>query len=95
MTADLLLEKRKIVAVRKNRRRKRIPETRDSWEETVTKTADEGGWKEQNSAHVMLLPGEWLEDAPWVGYTFSQVPVALTVTVSVEDGKRGRLLSKS
>ena len=37
---DLLLEKRKIV--RKNRRRKRIPETRDSWEETVTKMADAG-----------------------------------------------------
>ena len=40
--ADLLFEKRKIVIVGKNRQRKRIPEMRDSWEETVTKPADAG-----------------------------------------------------
>ena len=38
--AELVLEKRKILIDGKNRRWKRIPETRDSWEETVTKTAD-------------------------------------------------------
>ena len=39
---DLLFEKRKIVIIGKTRRRKRIPETRDTWEEAVTKTADAG-----------------------------------------------------
>ena len=32
--ADLLLENRKIVTVGKNRQRKRIPETRDSWKDS-------------------------------------------------------------
>ena len=42
MAADLLLEKRKIVIVGKNRRRKRIPVMRDSWKETATETDTTG-----------------------------------------------------
>ena len=44
----MLLEKRKIVVVRKKGRGKRISETRNSWEETVTKTADAGIGKSYN-----------------------------------------------
>ena len=40
--ADLLLEKRKIVIGGKDRRMKRIPEARGSWEDTVTKMANVG-----------------------------------------------------
>ena len=60
--ADLLLEKRKIVIAGKNRQRKSITEMRDSWEETVTKTANAG--LERHSALAIMLPGYWLEGAP-------------------------------
>ena len=72
--ADLLLEKRKIVIVGKNRQRKRIPEARDSWVETVSKMADAGGWKEQRSGPAMMLPGKWLEDTPRLGVRTQPTP---------------------
>ena len=33
-----------------------------------------GGWKEQHTAHVMWLTGEWLEDAPKVGVHIRPTP---------------------
>ena len=46
-----------------------------------------GGWKEQHSAHVMMLPGEWLEDAPWVGVHIQPTPCIIGRDSTCRRGK--------
>ena len=58
---------------------------RDSWEETVTKMVGAGVGKRNTQLRPMMLPGEWIEDAPCVGVHIQPTSWASALIVLVEE----------
>ena len=76
--SDLLLQKRKIVTIRK----KKMKEENYRDERQLGKNSHQNsqcrGWKEQHLAHVMMLLDKWLEDTPRVGVHFQSTPWSIS-----------------